>query len=100
MGNVPSKLCSVRVRARTQVVRRARTRKLGAHINILSKNVFAHISYMSFRIQMSSGKMLQKRNFMRTLALKIEGTLAVGHKYDMPCTLMHNLRISALIHAL
>jgi len=27
-----------------------------------SKNVFAHISYMSFQIQLSAGKMLQKRN--------------------------------------
>jgi len=29
------------------------------------KMCFAHISYTSFQIQMSSGKMLHKRNFMR-----------------------------------
>ena len=56
--------------AHTQVVRRAHTRKLGAHINIPSRNVFAHISYTSVQIQMSSGKMLHKRNFMRTQTLK------------------------------
>jgi len=31
---------------------------------------FAHISNTSFQMQMSSSKMLHKRNFMRTLTLK------------------------------
>jgi len=34
------------------------------------KSFFAHISYTSFQIQMSSGKMLHKRNFMRTLTVQ------------------------------
>ena len=42
-----------------------------------SKNVFAHILYVSFQIQMSSGKMLHKRNFMHTDFKKIEGTLVM-----------------------
>jgi len=37
--NVPFKLCTC---AYTQVMRRAHTRKLLAHINVSSKNVFAH----------------------------------------------------------
>jgi len=49
---------------------RAHTRKLGVHINIPSRNVFTPISYMSFQIQISSGKMLHKRNFMCTQTLK------------------------------
>ena len=43
--NVPSKLC---VCAHTQAMRRAHTRKLGAHIYVPFKNVYAvyvHISY-------------------------------------------------------
>src|SRR6218665_4174578 len=52
--------------ARIQVMRRAHTRKLGAHINFPSRNVSAHISYTLFQIQMSSCKMLQKKIFMRT----------------------------------
>jgi len=51
-------------------MRRALTRKPGAHINVPSKNVFAYISYMSFQIQMSSEKMLYKRNFMHTETVK------------------------------
>jgi len=34
------------------------------------KMSFAHISYTSFQIQMSSSKMLHKRNCMRTQTLK------------------------------
>jgi len=44
--------------------------KLGAHINVPSKNVFAHISYTSFQIQMSPSKMLLKGYFMHTQTLK------------------------------
>jgi len=55
---------------RTLVVRRAHTRKLGEHINVPSKNGFAHILYTSVQIQISSGKMLHKRNFMRTQTLE------------------------------
>jgi len=33
------------------------------------KMLLARVSYTSFQIQMSSGKMLHKRNFMRTLIL-------------------------------
>ena|SRR6218665_345880 len=66
-----SELCSC---ARSlQVERRAQTRKLGAHINVrnvTSKNVFAHISYTSFEIQMSSSKMLHKTNFVLTQTSK------------------------------
>ena len=63
--NVPSKLCAHC--ARTQVVRRAQTSKLGAHINVPSKNVFcAYFSYMSFQFWLNSGKMLHKRNLMCT----------------------------------
>ena len=67
MNNIPSKLwvCTC-----AQVLRLVHTRKLGAHINVPSKNAFAHISYMSFQIQMSSGKVLHKRNFMCTQTLK------------------------------
>jgi len=32
--------------------------------------IFAHISYTSFQIQTSSGKILHRRNFMRTQTLK------------------------------
>src|SRR6218665_1960014 len=53
-----------------QVMRREHTRKLGAHINASSKNVFAHISYTSFYVQIYSGIMLHKRDFMRTQTLK------------------------------
>src|SRR6218665_877494 len=62
---VPSKLC-----AYTHAVRQAHTRRLEAHINVPSENVFAHISYTSFQIQMSPGKMLHKRNFTHTQAFK------------------------------
>jgi len=42
----------------------------------LPKKLLAHISYMSFQIQMSSGKMLHKKNFMCIQTLKkLEGTL-------------------------
>src|SRR6218665_413858 len=58
LSNVPSKLCT-----RTQVVK---TQENGVHITVPSKNGFVHISYTSFQIQMSSGKMLHKRSFMRT----------------------------------
>jgi len=53
--NIPSKLCDC-----------VRTRKLGAHRNVPYKNDFANISYTSFQIQMSSGKMLHKRNLIHT----------------------------------
>jgi len=49
---------------------RVHTRKLGAHRNVRFKNVFAHISYTSLQIQMSSGEMVHKGNFMRTQTLK------------------------------
>src|SRR6218665_722810 len=57
--------------ARTQVVRRAHTRKLGAHKCSLQK-CFSHISYTSFPFQMSSGEMLHNRNFLHTQTLKNE----------------------------
>jgi len=59
----------VRVCALTQAVRREHTGKLGAHINAPSKDVFAYISYMSFQVQMSPGKMLHKGNFMHIQTL-------------------------------
>src|SRR6218665_2916207 len=73
LSNVPSKLCAC-ARAHKSCMRRAHIRKLGAHINVPSKNAFAHVSYTSFKIQMSSGKMLHKRSFMRrqTLTNKTE----------------------------
>src|SRR6218665_3994285 len=40
-------LSTVLLCARTQVVKRAHTRKLGTHINIPSRNVFAPNSYTS-----------------------------------------------------
>jgi len=57
-------------RVSIQVVRLAHTRKPRTHIMFLPKMYFAHISYMSFQIQMSSGKMLHNRNFMCTQTLK------------------------------
>jgi len=47
---------SCAVCTRTQDLRREHTRKLEAHISVPSKNVFAHISYTSFQIQMSPGR--------------------------------------------
>jgi len=67
LTNVHFKLWCV---ARTQVARRAHTRKHLAHINIPSNNVFAPTSYTSFQIQMSPGKMLHKINFVCTQTLK------------------------------
>src|SRR6218665_423498 len=53
------------------------TRKLGAHIKVPSKSVFAYISYMSFQIQISPGKILPKRNFIHThRLLKISGNIS------------------------
>ena len=54
-----------------QAARRAHTRKLGAHIpvNVPFKTVVNIISYTSFQIQMSPGKMRHKRNYMRTQTL-------------------------------
>src|SRR6218665_706845 len=53
--------------------------KLCAHINVCSKNVFAHISYTLIRCRMSPGKLLHKRNFyVHTDINKLEGTLAVA----------------------
>src|SRR6218665_268441 len=74
MFNVPSKLCAC-----TQIMRRAHTRKLGEHTMLPPKMCFAHTSkaYTSFQIQMSSCKMLHKRNYMRTQTLKIRGN--IGH---------------------
>ena len=68
----PLSCASVRVCVcvRTHVVRQVHTIEHEAHINVPSKNVFAHISYTSFQIQMSSGKMLHKRNFMHIQTLK------------------------------
>ena len=63
-------LSCARVRTHTGRETSTRTRKLGAHINVPSKNLFAHISYMVFQIHMILGKMLHKRNFMRTQTLK------------------------------
>ena len=69
-------LSCARVCVRTQVVRQAHARKLGAHINVPFKNGFPHILYMPVQIQINSGKMLHKRNFMCTHTLKkLEGTL-------------------------
>ena len=56
--------------AHKQAMRRSHTRKLGVHINVPSEDAFAHISYKSFQIQLSPGKMLLKRNFMCTQNLK------------------------------
>src|SRR6218665_2655850 len=39
-------------------------------LNVASKNVFAHISYMLLQIQMRPGKTLHKRNFMHTQTLR------------------------------
>src|SRR6218665_877706 len=61
----------------------ANTRKLGAHINVPSKNAFAHISYMVFQIQiqMSPSKMLHKQNlYAHTDFNKLEGTM-ITHQY-------------------
>src|SRR6218665_3543068 len=38
--------------------------KIWSSHNVPSKNVFAHISYTSFQIQMSSGKVLHRRNLI------------------------------------
>jgi len=56
----------------TQIVRHVHTRKLGAHINVPSKNVFALVSYTAFQIQMSPGKMLHTKMFMYTDFEKLE----------------------------
>ena len=69
LTNAPSKFC-MRAHTHTQVMGRAHTRKLGAHINVSSTDVFAHISVTSFHMQINSGKMLRKRNFMRTETIK------------------------------
>ena len=42
------------------------------------KMSFAHIPYASLQIQMSSGKMLQNRNFLSTNTIKIRGDID-GH---------------------
>src|SRR6218665_521555 len=63
-------LTVVRVCAYTQVVRRAHTGKLSAHINISFRTVFAPMSYTSLQIQLSSGKIVHKRYFMPTQTLK------------------------------
>src|SRR6218665_4047291 len=61
-------------------MRRAHTRKLGAHINVSSKNISAHISYMLIRFRMSIGKLLHKRNFyVHTDIDKLEGPLEDTH---------------------
>jgi len=56
--------------AHTGGVRRTHTRKLGAHTNVSSNNVFAYTKNTSFQIQVSAGKMLHITNFMRTQTLK------------------------------
>jgi len=48
-------------------------KKLGALKNV-SSNI---ISYTSFQIQMSLGKMLHKRNYLRTRASKIRGNIGL-----------------------
>jgi len=45
------------------------TRKLGAHINVLSIDFCTYLRHL-FQIQMNSGKTLNKRNFMRAKILK------------------------------
>jgi len=66
--NVPSKLY---VCARVCTDHDTSThKKLGAKKNLF-QNVFAHISHMSFQIQIRPGKMLNKRN---TGLRKLEGT--------------------------
>ena len=72
----------MRVCARIQAVRRVHTRKLGVHINVPTKNAFAHILYTSFQIQASPGKMLQKRNSMRAHTLKIRGNIGQERQRD------------------
>ena len=74
----------MRVCARTQVVRWAHTRKLGAHTNFPLKTVSTHASYMSFYIQMSAGKMLHTGNFVRTQSLKIRGNIGAGEPMSRP----------------
>ena len=49
----------------------------------LPKVCFAHISYTSFRIQLSSCKMLHKRNFMRTQTLKTRGNIDLDIEIQM-----------------
>jgi len=52
-------------------VRSAHTRKLGAHKKCaFKKNDFAQTSYTTFQIDASPGKMLHKRNGMRTQSLQ------------------------------
>ena len=65
LGYVPSKLC-----ARTGREKSAHKKTWSAHKFVLRKFFFTHISKTSFQIQMHSGKMLHKRNFMHTQYLK------------------------------
>src|SRR6218665_2604585 len=46
--------------------------------HVTSQKCFARISYASFQIQMSSGKMLHTRNFMLTYFKELEETLIVS----------------------
>jgi len=67
-------------------VRRAHTRKLGAHINVPSKNVFAHISYQnSFQIHVIAGETLHKSFYAHTDFKKLEGTLALAYVCMYAC---------------
>ena len=77
------------VRTHTGHEMSAHTRKLGTHINIPSKNVFARISYMSFQIQMSPCRVLHKRNLMRTQTLKnyrehLYGSVCFNNMFTAP----------------
>jgi len=45
-------------------------KKLGVFERVSSNNVYVHISYTSFQMQMSHGKILYKRNYLRTQAYK------------------------------
>jgi len=67
------------VRACTHVVTQAHTRRLGAHINAPSKNVFCRY-FINVIPNSDEGKMLHKRNFMHTQALKIRGNIECNGK--------------------
>jgi len=48
--------------ARHRCEKSAHKKTWNAPVMFLTKKILAHISYTSFQIQMSSGKMLHKRN--------------------------------------
>jgi len=53
------------------------TRKLGALINVPSKNVFARIEYTSFQIRMSPGKCCTKEIWCVHRLWKIRGNIGL-----------------------